>query len=120
MKKVYFSNLIIVIIGVSLLNCSSDSTDDLTPPTEPITYSNEIKSIMDNHCTNCHSDPPINGAPNALTTYDEVRLATEEGVLLERVELAPGSPGVMPPFGSTLTSTQINFIKEWMENGYIE
>ena len=113
--------LVFVMPFLAIISCSSDSSDDLTPPPEDeITYTNDIKSIMDSRCNNCHGNPPSNGAPVSLTTYDEVKDETQNGDLINRIERDQGTAGVMPPAGNTLTGSQIQLIKDWMTEGYKE
>ena len=100
------------------VSCSSDSADDDTP-TPPVntdvTYSENVKPIIDGACIRCHSNPPVNGAPMSLTTYDNVKDAVTNRNLIARVE-----DGSMPPNGSDLTSAQIKAIKDWESGGFKE
>lgn len=119
MKK-YISLSIFIILFIS---CTSDSTEDLeptNPPNDPITYTNNVKSIIDNNCLACHTNPPTNGAPIPLVTYIQVENSTENGPLINRIERAPGSAGVMPIGGNTLSTGQIQTIKDWQTQGYLE
>lgn len=115
MKKLLFLTSLFLILFV--VSCSSDSDDDdiiIDPPTPTITYTNTIKSIMSGNCTGCHGNPPTNNAPMPLTTYANVKDATENGNLITRIE-----NGTMPPNGN-LTAAQISNIKTWKANGYLE
>ncbi len=101
-----------------MVSCSSDSDDDdiiVDPPNTSITYTNTIKSIMSGNCTGCHGNPTTNLAPMSLTTYANVKDATENRGLINEVET-----GRMPKTGSPLSSTQIANIKTWKANGYLE
>ncbi|MDT0553848.1 cytochrome c [Urechidicola vernalis] len=119
MKKINLA--LVVFISIVYFSCSNDSTEDLNPPIPvDINYTNDIKPIMESHCNNCHGAPPTNGAPVSLTTYDEVKNETQNGELIDRIERPQGTAGVMPPGGSTLTSAQIQTIKDWMTEGFKE
>ena len=99
-----------------IVSCSNDDdTELITPPTNgDVTYSNTVKAIIDNNCLNCHVNPPINGAPMSLITYSNVKDAVQNRNLIGRIE-----NGTMPPNGS-LTSTQIQAIKNWQADGLVE
>ena len=100
------------------VSCSSDSADDddPTPPVNTdVTYSKNVKPIIDGACIRCHNNPPVNSAPMSLTSYDNVKDAVTSSNLIARVE-----DGSMPPTGSDLTSTQIKVIKDWETGGFKE
>lgn len=119
--KNYSKVLVILFICSSFFSCSNDSSDDLAPPPEDeVTYTENIKAIMDSRCNSCHDNPPTNGAPVSLSTYDEVKNETQNGELIDRIERTQGTAGVMPPAGNTLSSSQIQMIKDWMVEGYKE
>lgn len=104
--------------------CSSDSEDDLIPIMEPdpvtpeqTTYSANIQPIMNSSCVQCHSNPPTNGAPNSLTTYDLVRASAENGNLIQRMnsENAP-----MPPTSGLLPKPTRDQVQKWKDDGFPE
>ncbi len=105
------SILLLLFLSFSVISCSSD--DDVTPPQNNVTYTQSIKSIIDNNCLNCHGNPTDNGAPMSLTNYDEVKEAVINRNLIGRVE-----NGSMPVGGSPLTADQITAIKDWKNGNY--
>ncbi len=122
MKK-YTTFLVLIIVINSFISCSSDSTEDLETtniPDDKVTYTNNIKSIIDTNCISCHSSPPVNGAPIALVTFSQIKNGTQNGNVINRIEREQGSSGVMPPVGSTLSAAQIQLIKDWQTDGYLE
>ena len=68
---------LLLIFCIVLASCASHTYDDVAeqeqtpPPPETVTYQ-DTKSIFDNNCVQCHGNPPINGATNGLTNYDQV------------------------------------------------
>jgi len=114
---VYFSTLFLII---SFFSCSNDNEDDLMPTPDPITYTNDVKAIIDNNCLNCHADPPTNGAPVSLINYDQVRNSTEIGTLLLRIQAQPGATGAMPAGGPRLSQSLIDVVVQWQQDGYLE
>lgn len=94
-------------------SCSSDS-DDMTNPIEDVTYSGTVKNIIDGNCLGCHTEPPVNGAPMSLVTYQNVKDAVTGRGLIGRVE-----NGTMPPNG-TLSAAQVQAIKDWESGGFLD
>lgn len=120
--KPYLTYLIVLIL-VFTTACSSDSEDDLIPIMEPdpvtpdlTTYAAHIRPIMNSSCVQCHSNPPTNGAPNALTTYALVRASAENGNLIQRMN---NGSAPMPPSGLLPQSTR-DQIQKWKDDGFPE
>ena len=117
MKK----NFLIIAICLSILSCSNDSEDDLTNPSplpDTVTYVNDVKSIIDNNCISCHSNPPVSGAPNALVTYTQVRDAVLNKNLIGRISGTSGA--LMPQGGPKLPQSLIDIIIQWQADGFLE
>lgn len=114
---------ILYLITLTLtLSCSYSSEDDLidtTPIPEVVTYSNNVKPIIDNNCISCHSNPPINGAPISLITYNDVKNAVENNGLISRI--SSNDLGFVMPFGGPrLPQNLIDIIIEWEEDGLLD
>lgn len=118
MKKFILQSAFVLGLIVILTSCSNDNNDDMTPDppnnTTEITYTKNVKAIIDSKCLSCHKNPPINSAPMALTSFNDVKNSTQTRGLINRIK-----DGTMPPDG-TLTATQIKTIEDWQEGGYIE
>lgn len=112
MKK---SVLISAVFLFLLASCSSDSEDDefMSPAKNDVTYSNTIKTIIENNCLDCHRTPPRNGASISLTTSDDVRDAVLNRGLIGRVE-----SGSMPPVGDFLTEAEVQALKDWQSGDF--
>lgn len=121
MKKIYFPLLISFSI-VFVTGCTNDSSSDLININQfdEVTYTNTIKSIIDNNCISCHATVPINFAPMPLTTYEDVKNAVLNRGLLNRISRAQGAPGMMPNGGTRLPQAKIDQVYEWAENGFHE
>ncbi len=122
MKKstILFSTLFLGTILVS--SCTNDSSADLSGigDLDEVTYTNTVKSIIDNNCISCHAGTPINGAPMSLTTYENVKQAVLNRGLLNRISRAQGEPGMMPNGGTRLPQAVINQVQEWANQGLNE
>ena len=112
----------------STISCTNHSESDLIdipdpdPDPEPtfVTYVDDVKIIIDNNCLGCHSNPPVNGAPSHLTTYESVKNAVENRNLIGRVSSQPGDGGFMPLGGSRLPQNLIDIIIQWETDGLLE
>lgn len=115
MKKTYILSILFLAFIIS--SCSSGSEDPILDPlpNSNVTYTATIKQIIDNNCISCHADPPVNGAPTSLNTYQNVKDAVMSSNLIARVE-----NGSMPPQGADLTATQVQSIKDWQSGGFKE
>ena len=106
-----------------LLSCNSNTIDDVVEPImidpELVTYQN-IKFVFENICTECHSNPPQNGAPMPLVTFDNARAAILNRGLLDRISRAEGSSGLMPLGGPRLPQGTIDMMIQWNEDGLLE
>ncbi len=120
MKK--FMLLFVIMFSLFLTSCSNDSDDDTgpiindpPPSNDPVTYTNTVKAIIDSNCLNCHTNPPVNSAPMALTTYTNVKDAVQNRGLIAQIE-----SGDMPVNASMLSSSQIQAVKDWQTDGLLE
>ncbi|PNQ74668.1 hypothetical protein C1T31_00545 [Hanstruepera neustonica] len=119
-------NSIIFTIGIGVLtlfNCTSVSEEDLIEqtvlPDDTVTYVDHVKSIIDNNCISCHSNPPENGAPMALITYENVRDAVENRGLIDRI--SSDNLGFLMPFGGPrLPQNLIDTVILWEAEGLQE
>ena len=112
MKKLLVLPMLLLFFVVT--SCSSSSDDEIIiTPANDVTYTSDIKVIIDSSCLNCHSDPPVNSAPMSLTTYQDVKESVMNSDLIGRVE-----NGSMPSIGDNLSATQVQAIKDWEVGGF--
>lgn len=116
--------LIFIVIGLLLFSsCSSNTYDDVqendneqTP--ELVTYQ-EVRPILNSACVQCHSNPPQNGAPMSLETFESAREAVLTRGLLNSISIPDGDPGLMPLGGPRLPQNTIDLIFQWEEDGLL-
>lgn len=122
MKKQSIKLIILALFSLLLNSCTNDSLSDLTTveDIESVTYTQNVKSIIDNNCIVCHGSTPTNGAPMSLTTYTFVKQAVINRGLLDRISRAEGTSGAMPFGGPRLSQTNINVIIKWNTDGLQE
>ncbi len=118
MKKI----IVYFLLASFYYHCSYNSENDLIEDIvieDSISYEANIKVIIDNNCTGCHSSPPANGAPMALVTYDDVKDAVENRNLIGRI--STDDLGFLMPFGGPkLPQNLIDLIILWEEEGLLE
>lgn len=108
-------------LAFALSSCTNDSESDLYDriPQENITYTNDIKQIITENCILCHSQPPQNGAPMPLITYEYVKDAIENRGLLDRI--SSNDPNFWMPFqGERLPQNIIDMFITWNNAGLPE
>ncbi|MDR7211906.1 cytochrome c [Flavobacterium piscis] len=127
MKKI----IALTILLAAFASCSdSDTFQDIetppetgTPPPGPdpvvtISYSKNVKSIIDGNCIGCHQSGR-SAAFRPLTTYAEVKAAVENAGLLNRIQLQNGQQGLMPQ-GGRMSQANIDLIVKWNTDGLKE
>ena len=110
-----------LLASLLLCGCSENSTDDLIGINPgAVKYNDQVKNIINTNCIVCHQNPPINGAPMRLTTYDDVKNAVLTRGLIDRISRPQGAPGMMPNGGTRLPQALINQIITWQNEGFAE
>jgi mono/diheme cytochrome c family protein len=111
MKKFMY----IISSAVLWVACESrtyEEVSDKTPIADQVTYSNDVKPIIEANCVSCHSP----GA-QALTNYTQVKNNIDN--IINRIGRPNGDPLKMPQGGS-LSPSQINIITKWKADGLLE
>ena len=113
--------LILLCNSVLFYSCANDSEDDLIdqmPVPELVTYNDNVKSIIDNNCIFCHSEPPVNGAPYSLMDYNDVK--NNVASIINRISMQQGQGGLMPSGGPRLPQNIIDEVVQWQTDGLLE
>lgn len=129
-------SLLLVFLGLIVcLACTSNTEDLVSAPNEgeeenPITevsYTNDVQPIFNGTCTGCHGS---SGGVN-LTSFSKLMGSNgnnygddlvvpnnaDESGLVDKLEPSPDHGSRMPIGGSPLTSTQIQTIRTWINEG---
>jgi hypothetical protein len=114
MKKLIIFLLFICTITY-MVSCTSSTYEEISAPVTNPTYAVNVEPVIKAKCTGCHSGGQ---SPN-LTTYQNVKNATQNGDLICRIDQTPGVAcgRVMPPSGSMSKQT-IDMIILWQTQGY--
>ncbi len=119
MKPFKLLSILLVVILFSCTNTSEEDLIDATPITTFVTYTDNVKSIIDNNCIVCHNNPPENGAPMSLLTFENVKDAVNNRDLIERI--STNDLGFMMPFGGPrLPQNLIDIVVQWQDDGLLE
>ena len=115
--------LFIITTILSISSCSQNTYDDIEEETDSIpeivTYQ-EVKPIIDGVCLACHSNPPQNGAPMSLVSYENVKEAVQNRELINLISKNEGDNNLMPLGGPRLPQSSIDLIVEWNNDGLLE
>jgi hypothetical protein len=104
-----------------VIGCSKSSEDKLDPPTQTscdtanMTYSTDIKPILQANCYGCHGNGNTEGGVT-LGSYESVKGVVDNGNLIGTITHAAGYPP-MPDGGGKLSDCDINKIKAWINSG---
>ncbi len=128
-----FSYLVIFIILISGLQSCYKDVGPIEPegelPQNGISYAEDVQPIFDQNCIACHpssgnldltSGQSYNQLVNVNASgYSGKRVVpndAEASVLYKKID-GSGAYGGNMPIGSSLSTTQINIIKLWIEEG---
>jgi hypothetical protein len=119
MKRLFIYLLTVFIFSFFFISCYYDSEEVLYPSfacdTTNVTYHTKIVFLMDDYCTNCHGNPPLQNSIS-LTTYDEVKsYAQRITPAIKHTGLYP-----MPKNGGKLNDCAIRAWDLWMLAGMPE
>ena len=112
MKKI--ATFFILCVAVMAISCSSD--DGPSEPVDTTVTFTAVKTLMEDNCLACHLDPPINGAPIALITLEEVKDAVENRGLITRIASGTMPPGNLPK----LSDAEVQLVRDWQAGDFKE
>jgi hypothetical protein len=84
--------------------------------TTGITYTNTIKTLMDNKCIGCHYPNSTTGGGFDLSTYEKVKAVAVSGDLYGDIAFQPGY-NKMPKGGAKLSTCTIQQVNAWIHQG---
>ena len=115
--------LLIIFTSILFQSCTHDNEEELYGEEckkENLSYSEDISSIISNHCILCHSDANYTslGGGIPLEAYENVKNFAESGALLGTVKHLSGYTP-MPKGGAKLDDCQLEQIEIWIEEGFL-
>jgi hypothetical protein len=100
-----------------LASCESNTYNEISKQTANPTYVADIQQIVTHNCISCHFAANTDNLPN-LETYDGVKNACLNNNLICRIDSE--NCGERMPQGGKLPQPDIDLIKLWVANGFIE
>jgi len=123
MRTKLLRSFFIIVTILLISSCSQSTYDDIEEETDPIpeivTYQ-DVKPIIDGVCLACHSNPPQNGAPMPLVSFENVKDAVQNRDLINKISKNEGDNGLMPLGGPRLPQSSIDLIVKWNTDGLLE
>lgn len=115
----------ITILSILIISVFSGCVKNAIEPIEPtssaneitdenITYTKNIKSIVDQNCGACHHPQTLNILPY-LTNYEEVKFEAQNGTFVSTIFDA--NPRLMPP-SNPLLNKEKELITKWISLYY--
>ena len=116
------ASILSILLVCLFLGCEKNAIEpvETTPTTtntitdDIITYSKNIKPIIDQNCGGCHHPQTLNILPS-LTNYEEVKYEAENGTLVSTIFDA--NPRLMPP-SNPLLNNENELITKWINLYY--
>jgi hypothetical protein len=109
--------LLLALFGIVLVSCESNTYSEISKQTANPTYAADIEQIVHHNCISCHFAANTDNLPN-LETYTGVKNACLNNNLICRIDSE--NCGERMPQGGKLPQSDIDLIKLWAANGFIE
>ncbi len=94
-------------------------------PSGPITYDDDVQSILMLYCSGCHTLSSL-GGHNVASSYDEALLAADGphlecyGLNIGQCSVALSETGDMPPGSNTVSAEHLAILQQWLTDGMLE
>lgn len=95
---------------------SDGGAGDSGQSTDELTYC-DVEPIVDRYCVRCHSDPPQNDAPMALTTWEAIESVRERASDLVAGGFMPFTGLNLTPPVEPLPQEEKALLLEWLDSG---
>ena len=111
-----------LILMVSLSSCYyNDVLEDITPPNNDVSFATDIQPIFNAECASCHNgslDPDLSEGNSYIfiTVTDPDQVVPNDADGSELYQRLIGIGNIMPPSGA-LSNTDINLVKDWINQG---
>jgi hypothetical protein len=104
----------LVLVFASFLQNTCNAQPAKSPIRDEISYTNDIRPIVNNFCTTCHAGDDPEGE-FVLTGYDDVRKHVGKGTLLTRIN----DPEEPMPQNGLLPKYMRRMFQLWADGGYV-
>lgn len=114
MKKICI--LLLLVAPFVLQFCSSSKKGTATPKVAIVSYTGNVKPLMQANCTPCHFPP--NGREKSFDNYTAAKNNID--AIVNRVNRNPMDKGFMPKKHPKLSDSSINVLVQWKKDGLVE
>lgn len=114
MKTHFLKFALLLLSSFAMTQCSTSVIEEVVIA-ETITYTKDVKTIIDNNCVSCHNATDLVAGLD-ISSFATLQSATENGNVIARINDA-SSP--MPQSG-LMDATLIATIEKWVDDGYLE
>jgi len=119
-KKHKYLILSYALVLLLLTHCTYDNSVDsygntTACDTAAVTFSQDIKVLIDQNCEGCHNGMSANGGL-VLSGHQNTAAAALNGSLIDRMTRNAGDPLLMPPSGA-LSECDISKLQAWIVQG---
>ena len=119
-KKNKYLILSYALVLLLLTHCTYDNSVDsygntTACDTAAVTFSQDIKALIDQNCEGCHNGMSANGGL-VLSGHQNTAAAALNGSLIDRMTRNAGDPLLMPPSGA-LSECDISKLQAWIVQG---
>jgi hypothetical protein len=119
MKRLFYFFLALFGSVVIIYSCSKKNEEDIggntTCNSSNMTYTANIKPILQSFCFSCHGNGLSQNGVN-FDTYAGVKTVVDNGKLIGVITHAAGFPP-MPQGGAKLSDCNISKIQDWINHG---
>lgn len=117
----------VLLLGAAALaliaGCGGDDAEDPQGMETPVTWC-QAEAVLEAKCQRCHDNPPQNGAPFPLVTYDDTQVetaGTPRWIKMKHVlesDIMPPTflPDLMPPV-EPLAANEKQRLLDWLDQG---
>lgn len=74
----------------------------------------EVFTVLQNNCHSCHQNPPVNGAPYTLLTYEDTRALNGATTIPRWQRMGEVVQTGFMPFGTTMSAPDKQILLDWV------
>jgi hypothetical protein len=112
MKKIIILSILIICTSIYIQSCNYKKETSCNP-SNIVTYTNTIKTIMTNNCSGCHGGSNPSAGINLESYAKLIAYAKDQPIFMGCIKHTLGKP--MPQGGAKLADTTIAKLQSWVD-----